>query len=568
MPTRRSAASYDSSSPWSLALAHPRIVLVTLCLLMFVPGIASLPPLDRDESRFTQATKQMIETGDFIEIRFQDEARNKKPIGIYWMQAGTAGWLTAEPHTDVWAYRIPSVLAGIFAVLFTFGLGRKLFDEEVGLIAAGILASSLLVIGEAHIAKTDAVLFACVAAAQLLVAEFFLASRQGAPRPKVRYSALLGLAIGIGILVKGPMILFFVGLTVLALSMWEGRWGWIMSMRPIFALGIIILINVPWLVAIGLVTKGAYFTEALGQDFFGKALTSQESHWGPPGYYLISLLVGFWPGWLFLAPGIVYGIARSREGAVRFLLAWIIPAWIILELAPTKLPHYPLPLYPALALLCGAAVMAGVRESRAFLDNMPVKVGAAFWLIVTIAVVGASLFYVPSAYGEGESVILWFLAIPILAAAGIAVLFLLRGEGENASAAAIAAGALFAAIAFAAVLPRLDQLMVSRNAAGLIASSGSNAVAIAGFHEPSIVFQVASKTTEIKLAQSAADAADYLTKTPNSVAVVESRMDGEFHQRLTQQNFVAEPIGKVQGLNYSNGRHVTLTLYRLRKTGP
>jgi len=550
-----------------LALAHPRIVLVTLCLLMFVPGIASVPPLDRDESRFTQATKQMIETGDFIEIRFQDEARNKKPIGIYWMQAVTAGWLTGEPHNDIWAYRIPSVLAGIFAVLFVFGLGRKLFDEEVGLISAGILASSLLVIGESHIAKTDAVLFACVAAAQLLIAEFFLAARQGAPQPKVRYSALLGLAIGIGILVKGPMILFFVGLTVIAVSIWERRWGWIMSMRPIFALGIIILINVPWLVAIGLVTKGAYFTEALGQDFLGKAMSSQESHWGPPGYYLVSLLVGFWPGWLFLAPGIVYGIARSREGAVRFLLSWIIPAWIILELAPTKLPHYPLPIYPALALLCGAAVMAGVRESRSFLDNTPVKVGAVFWLMITIALTGGALFYLPGAYGDGDSVFLWALAVPVLGAAGIAVLFLLRGEGENASAAAIAAGAVFAAIAFAAVLPRLDKVTVSQRASELIARSGAlpQATTIVGFHEPSIVFQVGTK---IRLSQSAVEAADFLTKTPNSVAMVESRMDAEFHQRLTQQNFVAEPIGNVKGLNYSNGRQVSLTLYRLRKTGP
>jgi 4-amino-4-deoxy-L-arabinose transferase-like glycosyltransferase len=534
---------------------------------MFVPGIASVPPLDRDESRFTQATKQMIETGDFIEIRFQEEARNKKPIGIYWMQAITAHWLTGSPHNDVWAYRIPSVIAGILAVLFTFGIGRKLFDEEVGLIGAGLLASSLLVIGETHIAKTDAVLLACVAAAQLLVAEFFLAARQGAPQPRVRYSALLGLAIGIGILVKGPMILFFVGLSVIALSMWEGRWGWISSMRPIFGLGIIILINVPWLVAIGLVTKGEYFSQALGQDFFGKALASQESHWGPPGYYLVSLLVGFWPGWLFLAPGIVYGIARAREGAVRFLIAWIIPAWLILELAPTKLPHYPLPLYPAIALLCGAAVMAGVRESRSFLDNTPVKIGAVVWLMVTIALIGAAVFYVPSAYGTGDSVLLWILALPVVGAAGIAVMFLMRGEGENGSAAAIAAGALFSAITFAAILPRLEQLMISRQAADLIARSGAlpKAVAAVGFHEPSLVFQVG---TEMKLAPTGAEAAEFLTKTPNSVSLVESRMEQEFHQRLTQLNFTPEALGKVDGLNYSNGKKVTLTLYRLRKTGP
>ena len=183
-----------------------------------------------------------------------------------------------------------------------------------------------------------------------MVAHFFVAARQGAPQPPLRDSALLGLAFGLGILVKGPMILFFVGLTVIALSVWERRWGWISSMRPIFGLGIVILINVPWLVAIGLVTKGAYFPEAIGQDFLGKVVGAQESHWGPPGYYLVSLLVGFWPGWLFLAPGIVYAIARAREGSVRFLLAWIVPAWIILELAPTKLPHYPLPLYPAIGI--------------------------------------------------------------------------------------------------------------------------------------------------------------------------------------------------------------------------
>jgi len=567
MVTRRSAAAYDSSGPWSLALAHPRAVLITLCLLLFVPGIASIPPLDRDESRFTQATKQMIETGDFIEIRFQDEARNKKPIGIYWMQAISAGWLTSEPHNAVWAYRVPSVVGGILAVLFVFRLGAKLFDEETGLIGAGLMASSMLLVGEAHIAKTDAVLLACVVAAQLLVAHFFLAARQGAPQPTVRYSALLGLAFGLGILVKGPMILFFVGLTVIALSLWERRWAWIMSMRPIFGLGIVILINVPWLVAIGLVTKGAYFSEAIGQDFLGKTMGAQETHWGPPGYYIVSLLVGFWPAWLFLAPGIVYAAARRREGAVRFLLAWLVPAWLILELAPTKLPHYPLPLYPALALLCGAAVMAGVRESRRFLDNSATKLGAALWLMLTIALTVALLFYLPGAYGTGDSPFLWFLAIPILGAAGVAVLFLLRGEGENATAAAVATGAVFAAVALAAVLPRLEQVMVSRQAAALIARSGAlpTAVTVAGFHEPSIVFQVGTK---MQLAATAAQAADFITKTPNAVALIEKRMDGEFHNALTLQNFTAEPLGSVRGLNYSRGDPVMLTLYRLKKTGP
>lgn len=568
MQNRRSAAAYDSSSLWSLMLAHPRAVLVALCLLMYLPGLTALPPLDRDESRFTQATKQMIETGDFIEIRFQEEPRNKKPVGIHWMQAITAGWLTAEPHNAIWAYRLPSVIAGILATLFVFGLGRRLFDDEVALISAGLMASSLLLIGEAHIAKTDAVLLACVLGAQYLIAQFFMAARQGAEQPKLRYSALLGLAMGLGILVKGPMILFFVGLSVFALSFWERRWSWIMSMRPFFGLGIVILLNVPWLVAIGLVTSGQYFQDAIGLDFLGKVAGSAEGHWGPPGYYLVSLLLGFWPAWLFLAPGLLYALARLREGAVRFLVAWIVPAWIILELLPTKLPHYPLPLYPALALLCGAAVMAGVRESRGFLDNIWVKLGTLLWVMVTIALTGALVMFLPSTYGTGSGVVLWILAVPIIAAAGAAVFFLLRGEGENASMATIVSGAIFAAVAMAVVAPGLQQFLVSVRSAELVARTGAapNAVVVVGYHEPSLVFLIGTK---IKLAGSGAEAADFLTKTPNSVALVEDVFVADFQQFLTSNNFSADAIDSVSGINYSKGgRQVTLNLYKLRKTGP
>ncbi|MBV9748528.1 MAG: glycosyltransferase family 39 protein, partial [Acetobacteraceae bacterium] len=68
--------------PWT----RPRACLVLLCLLCWLPGFFTLPPSDRDESRFAQATKQMIETGDLVRIRNGDEERNRKPIGIYWMQ--------------------------------------------------------------------------------------------------------------------------------------------------------------------------------------------------------------------------------------------------------------------------------------------------------------------------------------------------------------------------------------------------------------------------------------------------------------------------------------------------
>ncbi len=565
MAPRPSALSFDLTNPWSLALSHPRIVLSILCLLLYLPGLGTLPPLDRDESRFTQSTKQMIETGDFVQPRLQEEARNKKPIGIYWMQAITTEALSSAPYNTVWAYRIPSILGALFAVLFVFGLGAKLYDKETGLVAGGLMASCLLLIGESHIAKTDAVLVACITAAQLMIAHFFVAARQGAPRPPLRYSIALGVALGLSILVKGPIGPLVCGLTIIGVSLWERRWSWFWSMRPILAFYVVILMNVPWLVAIMLVTKGQFMVDAFGTDFVGKLTGAEESHWGPPGYYLVSLLVGFWPAWLFLVPAGLYAWSRRHEGAVRFLLAWLVPAWTLIEFAPTKLPHYPLPLYPAIALLCAAAIMAATRESRNFLDSTSVKVGAALWLLVTFVLLGGLFVYVPGNYGSGTSPLLWILAVPVIVAAGFALIFLVRLEGEKAAAASIAAGGLFAVVALAGVLPTLDHLMVSKRAAQLIASTGAEAkaVAAAGFHEPSLVFQVG---TSMKLSKDGADAADFLATTPNAVALVEKREEPAFHQRLTQQLLQVDQLGQpILGMNYSNGKEVTLTLYRLHK---
>src|SRR5437870_13741710 len=96
--------------------SHARAVAVLLAvaLLGFLPGFLSIPPIDRDEARFAQATKQMVESGEYVDIRFQDEVRYKKPVGIYWLQAGVVKTASALacPHapTTLWPCRIPSLI--------------------------------------------------------------------------------------------------------------------------------------------------------------------------------------------------------------------------------------------------------------------------------------------------------------------------------------------------------------------------------------------------------------------------------------------------------------------------
>jgi 4-amino-4-deoxy-L-arabinose transferase-like glycosyltransferase len=72
-----------------ISATHRRvaIALIAVALVCMLPGLASLPPSNRDESRFAQPTEQMIETSHYVDIRLQDQARYQKPIGAYWLQA-------------------------------------------------------------------------------------------------------------------------------------------------------------------------------------------------------------------------------------------------------------------------------------------------------------------------------------------------------------------------------------------------------------------------------------------------------------------------------------------------
>ena len=142
--------------------------------MLFLPGFFSLPPTDRDEARFAQATRQMLESRDFVDIRFQDEARHKKPVGIYWMQSAAVTLAGGPEQAAIWAYRLPSLIGAVLAVLLTFWIGSTLFGPTAGFLGAVMLAGTVLLGVEARTAKTDAALFATILAAQGVLAHVWL----------------------------------------------------------------------------------------------------------------------------------------------------------------------------------------------------------------------------------------------------------------------------------------------------------------------------------------------------------------------------------------------------------
>jgi 4-amino-4-deoxy-L-arabinose transferase-like glycosyltransferase len=540
---------------------RPWILLALLSLALFLPGITTLPPVDRDEARYIQATRQMLETGDAVQIRFQNEARNKKPVGIYWLQAALVGAVSKAAATSVWPYRLVSVLGGTVAVLLTFLFGARIFDRRTALIGAGLLASTVGLVFEAHVATTDAVLLATVVAAQGALASAYLASRRGEAFD-IWTAAGFWVAQGLAILIKGPVVPALSAITVAALLIADRRGSWLRTLRPGWGVPLVLAMVLPWLVLIEIQTQGAFLQEALGHDLLGKIAGGQEAHGAPPGYYFLLTPVTFWPASLFLGAAAAWAWRSRRLPAARFLAAWIVPFWLILELVPTKLPHYVLPLFPALALLSAKAAMAlgeeGMIEPRSWFR----PIFPWLWAIIGV-LLGGVLLAVPPWLGVG--------ALPIGAVAAAAaitaawhVLVRERTRLRPTSAfVAVLAALLVLVPAFQGVLPRLDPVWLSRSAARLVTASRhpGERVSASGYAEPSLVFLLGTDT-ELVPPETAAAA---LASGEVGLSLVEERQEPAFRAALAALDRSPRAIGQVHGFDYSNGKSMTLTLYRAEK---
>ena len=184
------AAPVEPAPPppaWLTRLAgRPFALLALLGLVLWLPGILSLPALDRDESRFAQSSRQMVESRDLVDIRFGHVPRYKKPIGIYWLQAATTA--IAAPFTGhddrVWTYRLPSLLGAIAASWLTVWCALAVAGAEVAFLSGFLMLGTVLLTAEATIATTDAVLLACVIGVQGVLLRLYRAARDADLRPR------------------------------------------------------------------------------------------------------------------------------------------------------------------------------------------------------------------------------------------------------------------------------------------------------------------------------------------------------------------------------------------------
>jgi 4-amino-4-deoxy-L-arabinose transferase-like glycosyltransferase len=553
-PAKGFSALFDYASGSSRRAAA---VLILVSLMAFLPGFFQIPPVDRDEAYFAQATKQMIETGDYVDIRYQDDVRYRKPVGIYWLQAAVVKTASAlgvpGALTTIWLYRMPSLIGAIGAVLATYWCALAFVGRRGAVLAALMMVASAILGVEARLAKTDAVLLFTTVTAMSVLARVYLAPWRGGVRPGLGLLAVFWTALAVGILVKGPLILMVAGLAAATLSIIDRSARWLLALRPLSGIAWLLLLVLPWFIAIYARVGSQFLAGSVGQDMLSKVASSQETHGAPPGLYLVLFFATFFPASMLagLAAPAVWAV--RREPAARFLMAWLVPSWIVFELVVTKLPHYVLPLYPAIAILIAGAVETKVLSRRLWLVR-----GVMWWFLVPIIL---SIVAVVAAIVIDHDLAL--LAWPFFAGAIVCGLFawqLYDDDGaERAFMRATAASILMAIGLYAVIVPSLTPAFPSVVLAQVLRDAACEhpAAASVGYEEPSLVFLAGTKTRFTD----AAGAADFLREGSCRFAFIEARQEREFALRAEAIGLRYDRGPRVEGYNISIGKPITIAVF-------
>ena len=546
------------------------VALLMLSLLVFLPGLANLPVIDRDEARFAQASVQMAESGDLLDIRFQDQTRYKKPSGIYWLQTAAIKIFSKDGERRIWAQRLPSVLGALLAVFATYWGAARMIGRRGAFFAASMLAISALVIFEAHIAKTDAMLLGLSACCLGSLAHI----RHGGGK---KSAWLFWLSLGASIMIKGPVLPIIVLLTILSLAIWERRNGW---MKPLVNWSAIItfsLIWIPWAIMIWIVTDGSFFTESLGKDFGGKLISAQESHPGPPGYYLATIWVTLWPTCLLLLPAFGFAIRaiRNNKGsdapvvkAMRLCLAWVLPYWILIELMPTKLPHYALPLFPALCIMAAIAAVTLLK-----VKEFPIlrRINAGLFLIISTilisVILAGQILYGPSDISSSLYVYI------IGGAAGLCAIIssfaLWHSKMKIGLISAGLAALILSVPTYQFILPSLTKLRMADQIAAsfkqqniTLPRHGGPAVVSPHFTEPSLVYRLGSSID----VTDKADLMDMKAFSKGRVIILDKKREDTkttiegISRAAMHVQLCAKTTPILKGFNYSKGDEIDIAI--------
>ena len=348
------------------------------CILFHIIGTWAVPLIDRDEPRFAEASREMLERGDYIVPHFNNQLRLDKPPLTYWAQI-TSYKVFGE---NDFAARFPSAIAAALVALSIFAWGTRIGGNRVGWWAAIIFTLSLQTFIHAKAAVADMWLVLFITLAHW--AGYELIQR---PASNWKWWFVFYFSLAFGFLAKGPIA--WTPLFTIAATKYFSR-DVDLATRFKFVRGILLMLALVafWGVPALIQTHGDFFRIGIGRHVVGRSFGAMEGHGANSlgiyllllPFYFVTVFVSFFP-WSLKLPSLAKKLWGERDEVDIYLLCGAGVIFIIFTLIKTKLPHYTLPAFPMLALLAARHI-----DSERFLKSAAV---AATCLYLALGFVAA-----------------------------------------------------------------------------------------------------------------------------------------------------------------------------------
>jgi 4-amino-4-deoxy-L-arabinose transferase-like glycosyltransferase len=433
---------------------RPRLALLAvLAVAAFVDLVAIRERLliSGDEAVYAAASREMLESGDWILPSFNGEPRYQKPPLVYWLIAGSYRVFGVSPG----AARLPSALCGIATCALVFALGRRLGGPACGLASGLVMATNVGTLALSRVAMTDPILCAFTTAA-IAGGVFARGSRASGA-----WLAFAFAALALGALTKGPIAIAVPALVFLPWAWYRGELSGLAPPRAWLAGALLfVAIAAPWFVAIHLRTHGAFTQNGLGfetvERFFGRAVSSVSLPWWG---YALALWPAFLPWSAFLPAALLAPASRPGARDALFSLAawWSLSLLVFFSLGATRVVTYLYPAFPAFALLVGSwwsRLAAEPGRSRSPLLALLALLLATLATLALLALSEGPARRVPAQLAPALRTALLALAAGLASACAIARL----RPARELFAALVAGSALALAAAMTSLMPRVEAL--------------------------------------------------------------------------------------------------------------
>ena len=538
----------DVRTPWTVAIV---ISLVVMSMYLFMGTRSTL--WDRDEPHYARVTVEMVESGNYLVPTFNGRPWLEKPTLLYWLMSLP---IRVFGPTE-FACRFFAAAGTALTCLLTFFIGRRLLGVKAGLWAMIILASTLMILVHGAAATVDAVLLPFIVA---VLAVFIQAI---GPGMRISHVILMGVALGAGLLAKGPMGLL--PIPVMITTLWLGRRAKLRAGRYLLRIGTATALGVltflVWAIPANNATQGQFLRVFIGSHVLSRAITPMQQHGGDfllyLPYYLPVIIVGFFP-WTMHLPGAVSAVVGRRVGGQycrALLIGWVVSIFIMMTLAATKLPNYIIFVWPALALAVAGTIVAAQQNRLSAGDRIWLRRGV--WLFGPLAIAAVlALMIAP-----------WFLEIPGLRWSGLAsgiVLLIMAviavrqqyADRPQASAKVLVVGMfVFQIPLLFGVLPAVERVKISPLIARTIKDKTAEGIPVATYKygEPTLNFYVGRQieplaSEEAVIAWTRQRQPGVLVIPKDVLAVIQER-----HGSLA-----LDEIAATKGFNYSRGTRLEL----------